>query len=445
MDREGMDYPLHLGVTEAGDGEDGRVKSMAGIATLLEDGLGDTLRVSLTEEPENEMPVGYRIARRYSGRVESPGHEDGAADWIAAHPTDAYRRRETAVIRAEGLGLGGGRPVRVWTRLPFAASAGLENLGWLRGYRRGPNEGLVRPEILFADVSTQKDVEGFRLFAEGAKTLKAASAARVRVGDASVISGLGADWICLEAEPGKGGQLAGAVAAVGRSGAGLLVELPDSSWEATRPLLGEVLDACARAGLKPALAIRGGNAGDSLRLYRALVASLAGGFVDAPVVLWLKTDETAEEAALSASTLFGAGLLDGVGDALALEAGSKVDAIGLAYTVLQSTGARISRTEFISCPSCGRTLFDLQEVTAAIKRRTGHLVGVKIAIMGCIVNGPGEMADADFGYVGGAPGMINLYVGKECVVRGIPMAEAETRLVELIKGAGRWTQPLEQV
>src|SRR6185295_9129192 len=147
---------------------------------------------------------------------------------------------------------------------------------------------------------------------------------------------------------------------------------------------------------------------------------------------------------ISASTVLGSLLCDGLGDAVMLESGAPgedPDLVALSFNILQAAQVRISKTEFISCPSCGRTLFDLQEVTARIKKRTGHLTGVKIAIMGCIVNGPGEMADADFGYVGGAPGKVNLYVGKECVEKNVPQAEADNRLIALLKSHGAWTDP----
>ena len=145
---------------------------------------------------------------------------------------------------------------------------------------------------------------------------------------------------------------------------------------------------------------------------------------------------------LEASFLTGGLLCDGVGDLVSIETEPEAArAAKLAYNVLQGAGARISKTEFVACPSCGRTLFDLQSTTQRIRSMTGHLKGVKIAIMGCIVNGPGEMADADFGYVGGAPGKINLYVGKDCVQHGIPQDDADSRLVELIRSHGKWTDP----
>ncbi len=191
------------------------------------------------------------------------------------------------------------------------------------------------------------------------------------------------------------------------------------------------------------LSVRGFQPSELLHLNRAVVAWMDARARRYPLLLAVDSDEPADEVMLTASTLFGALLLDGVGDAVLVESSTPgLDSVGLCYNILQATGVRITKTEFISCPSCGRTLFDLQEVTARIKGHTGHLVGVKIAIMGCIVNGPGEMADADFGYVGGAPGLINLYVGKDCVEKGIPMEKADRRLVELIKANGKWTEPM---
>jgi (E)-4-hydroxy-3-methylbut-2-enyl-diphosphate synthase len=182
--------------------------------------------------------------------------------------------------------------------------------------------------------------------------------------------------------------------------------------------------------------------------WRKLVESLRQHDVRAPV--WIRNTAATEvrhradflSRVLESSILSGSLLADGIGDAISIETESNiVRATRLAYNVLQGAGARISKTEFVACPSCGRTLFDLQSTTQRIRSQTGHLKGVKIAIMGCIVNGPGEMADADFGYVGGAPGKINLYVGKECVRYNIPATEADQRLIELIKDHGKWTNP----
>ena len=184
--------------------------------------------------------------------------------------------------------------------------------------------------------------------------------------------------------------------------------------------------------------LRGADVSDLIHEYRLLAAY----GLSSPILLRAPRENTPDEQVLRSATLIGGLLCDGVGDAVLIDADLSFErSVELLYNVLQGAGVRITKTEFVSCPSCGRTLFDLQTTTERIKARTGHLKGVKIAIMGCIVNGPGEMADADFGYVGGAPGMINLYVGKECVQKGIPMDTGDDALVELIKKNGKWVEP----
>jgi 4-hydroxy-3-methylbut-2-en-1-yl diphosphate synthase IspG/GcpE len=203
------------------------------------------------------------------------------------------------------------------------------------------------------------------------------------------------------------------------------------------------LEASARAGLDEILvSVESDRPVHTARLVAARLE--ARGASDVPIVLRhrRRADDSDETAVLRAAHVLGASLCDGIGDTTSLEGfGEPARAVDLAYRILQGARLRTSRTEFISCPSCGRTLFDLVETTERIKARTGHLVGVKIAIMGCIVNGPGEMADADFGYVGSGPGQVNLYVGKELVVRSVPDSTADDRLVELIREHGRWVDP----
>ncbi|HTB21153.1 MAG TPA: (E)-4-hydroxy-3-methylbut-2-enyl-diphosphate synthase [bacterium] len=460
MDAEGMDYPLHLGVTEAGDGEDGRVKSMAGIASLLEDGLGDTVRVSLTEDPEFEMPVAYRIARRYPAQpardrsfAEAGESVEGlGAAWAQAHPTDQFRRRLSApcgLAPKSSLALGSASLVRVFTVPPHAPAQWQANLDWLRGYKRGPNERMIRPEILLFSVTDAEGVEGVNRLVPEALELKVPCVARFDLADAAELgSGCRAQTIAVRLPSGAPGP--GARERFGRvlgqlrsSGQALLLELPQASWPDFLAALEPALAAVEESGpAEVALCVRGWDPSALIHLHRGLCSWADARGKIYPLLLAMDSEESAEELTLSASSLFGSLLLDGVGDGVLVETSAEgADTVGLSYTVLQSCGVRITKTDFVSCPSCGRTLFDLQEVTARIKKRTGHLVGVKIAIMGCIVNGPGEMADADFGYVGGAPDMINLYVGKDCVARGIPMAEADGRLVELIKANGKWTEP----
>lgn len=460
MDAEGFDQPLHLGVTEAGDGEDGRIKSMVGIATLLEDGLGDTVRVSLTEDPEREMPVAYRIGRRYPARpaasaafrgAEDPSRALGAA-WAAGHPLDRYERRDGGECKLAEMNLHKRSLVRVFTPAPHPAADWQANLAWLRGYQRGANERLIRPEIMLFSVTDGAGLDGVNRFVGPAWDLRVPTVARFDLADAAKMAAacrahmLGVRLPSGAPGPEARARLAGVLTTVQAAGQALLLELPQSRWSELQAALEPALEAVEAHGLQDVLlCLRGFDPSQLIHLHRGLVAWADARPRRYPLLLALDSEEGADEAMLSASTLFGSLLLDGVGDAVLVEGSDPgLDSVGLCYNILQATGVRITKTEFISCPSCGRTLFDLQEVTARIKARTGHLVGVKIAIMGCIVNGPGEMADADFGYVGGAPGLINLYVGKECVQKGIPMAEADDRLVGLIKEHGRWTEPGER-
>ncbi len=281
MDEEGLDpYPLHLGVTEAGLGEDGRIKSAVGIGALLDDGLGDTVRVSLTEDPEAEVPVAQRLVAPYN------------------------------------MGLVSGE-------------------AWASAPERNPAEQDLTPDV-------------------------------------SPLAKVDVPWY------------------------------------------------------------------DAVRAYRRLAATSG----HQPLHLQLEVEGDDLEVLLRTSTVFGSLLCDGIGDSVGLQAAqSEEDRSRLLFNVLQAAGVRITKTEFVSCPSCGRTLFDLQSTTERIASRTKHLKGVKIAIMGCVVNGPGEMADADFGYVGGSPGRVNLYVGKEVVEKGVPEADADERLIALIRSHGKWQDP----
>jgi 4-hydroxy-3-methylbut-2-en-1-yl diphosphate synthase IspG/GcpE len=310
---------------------------------------------------------------------------------------------------------------------------------------------MIRPEILLFSVTDAAGVEGVNRLAPEALELKVPCVARFDLAEAAdLAAACKAPMLGLRlpsGEPGSGARerLKKVLGTLKSSDQSLLLELPQASWTDLKAALEAALAAVEQAGLADVLlCVRGWDPSALIRLHRGLVAWADGRGRIYPLLLALDSDEVPEELTLSASTAFGSLLLDGVGDAVLVETSTEgVDSVGLSYTILQSCGVRITKTDFVSCPSCGRTLFDLQEVTARIKQRTGHLVGVKIAIMGCIVNGPGEMADADFGYVGGAPDMINLYVGKDCVVRGIPMAEADGRLVELIKANGKWSEPLQ--
>jgi len=346
----GWNYPIHLGVTEAGDGEDGRIKSAIGIGSLLADGIGDTIRVSLTEDSEHEIPVARAIAE-----IAVPGGwVAGMGDW----PFDpfSYARRASSPLEAGGVALGGGETVRVVVRQDT----------WDKLAHKIEALGDYKPEIVYEK------------------------------------SGV------VEIDP----RDTGAVAKLNSQVEPQFVSIPDGCplpVVAAYRLLASRLDARHPILLKDTF---GAGEGDFLRnLVRA-------------------------------SANIGSLLCDGIGDAVTVQGeGAPGQSLRIAYNILQAAGVRIFKTDYVACPSCGRTLFNLQETTARIKAATSHLKGVKIAIMGCIVNGPGEMADADFGYVGGAPGKVNLYVGKTAVKFNIPQAEAVDRLVDLIREHGRWVEP----
>lgn len=350
-------YPIHLGVTEAGEGEDGRIKSAIGIGSLLCDGLGDTIRVSLTEPPVAEIPVCHQLIRLVPEltRAEELDVDESQLPW----PFDpfSYRRRATPEIQLpSGIKCGGTQTVRV-----VVTRGDYEQLG-----QQSTRSDDVRPEAVYEELNVV-EVDPARPFAVAADTQL------VTVKDGVSLPSVAAFRL-----------LAARLQQMGRS----------------NPIL-----------LK-----------DTLR------AETAAGDSD--------------NALLRAATVLGALLADGIGDAVLVRAErGAAQRLQLAYNILQAAGCRSFKAEYVACPGCGRTLFDLQTVTARIKARTQHLKGVKIGIMGCIVNGPGEMADADFGYVGGAPGKVNLYVGKTPVQFNVPEAEAVDRLVDLIKQHGKWVKP----
>ena len=330
-------YPLHLGVTEAGDGEDGRIKSAVGIGSLLCDGLGDTIRVSLTEDSPKEIAVCNDLLAEIP---ELTSAEAPAFDLQASYDPFAYRRRTTPEIElAENIAAGADQPIRV-----VVTQSNWETIA----PKIRPFDD-VRPEAVYEDLNLL-EVDPRREFAVQC------DAQLTTVADG--------------------------------------VELP------------------------------------AIPAFRLLAAKIRRLGWDNPILLkdtLLPPDPPLHSriALLRSSTIIGSLLADGIGDAVMIRnEANPAASLRLAYNILQAAGCRSFKTDYVACPSCGRTLFDLQAVTAKIRRRTEHLKGVKIAVMGCIVNGPGEMADADFGYVGGAPGKINLYVGKKAVKFHIPEAEA---------------------
>ncbi len=352
MDREGMHYPLHLGVTEAGNDEDGRIKSAVGIGALLTDGIGDTIRVSLSEPPEAEIPVARELIDHIN-RTRAEEYAPMPADFEGTE-TDYFRR-----TRMVG-DIGGGRQPVV-----------------LAEYTNGeePDETL-RPDYL-------------RHLPDGTFT---STKDKRRTVPAPHFVELTPD------------------------------ELTDSRLEALN------------ADESSVIILRSVHT-DSVNETRAAILRLRAAACQAPVILRRDYHEAdLDRLRIAASADLGVLLIDGIADGLLLTQGghSTPDTDRLAFGILQATRRRMSRTEYISCPGCGRTLYDLHQTISRIKAATGHLRGVKIGIMGCIVNGPGEMADADYGYVGAGPGRVSLYRGKECVLRNIPESEAVDRLLELI-------------
>lgn len=343
MDREDMHYPLHLGVTEAGDGEDGRIKSAVGIGTLLAEGIGDTVRVSLSEEPELEIPVARKLVDYITARE---GHAPISGCFAKAYNRIAPERRPTNAVGSIG----------------------------------GQNVPVVATALSPADVAAIATKPDFFL--------------------------------------------------------------SDVNWKA--------VDASAKA--------EGFSDDDVLLLtshhanpvgeIEAFIHRLWDNGCKAPVVVRMRYDDADEEdVQVKAGADFGALLLNGLVDGIVLDAPNlpnNADAVAYSFGILQAARRRTTKTEYISCPSCGRTLYDLQHAVKEIKAATSHLKGLKIGIMGCIVNGPGEMADADYGYVGAAVGKVSLYKGKECVERNVPQDVALTHLIDLIKANGDWTEPKQQ-
>jgi (E)-4-hydroxy-3-methylbut-2-enyl-diphosphate synthase len=354
-------YPVHLGVTEAGDGEDGRIKSAIGIGSLLADGIGDTVRVSLTEDSVHEIPVAQALVAEYNRR---PPDLSWAHRSNRALPFDpfSFERRPAKQMEVNGTAVGGEETIRV----------------------------IVRQKTFDSIVHKLNKMGDFQ--PEG--ILESANLAAVDPNDAAAISAL------------------------------------NSSPETRFVTIKDDIDL-------PVVAA-----------YRLLAAALDPRH---PILLKDTFSPSSDpnrdflETLLESATNLGALLCDGIGDAILVQGEvAPGQSLRLGYNILQAAGARIFKTDYVACPSCGRTLFDLQKTTTRIRAATNHLKGVKIAIMGCIVNGPGEMADADFGYVGGAPGKVNLYVGKKPVKFNIPEAEAVDRLVDLIREHGRWIGPISQ-
>jgi (E)-4-hydroxy-3-methylbut-2-enyl-diphosphate synthase len=423
LDEEGLKpYPLHLGVTEAGEAEDGRIKSAVGIGTLLEDGLGDTIRVSLTEEPEFEIPVARALANRYQQRKAKPVIEPITNQLINPF---AYHRRESREVH----NIGGKNVPRV--------------MAWL------------------ADIPVKEK-----------KELKEIGHHYLPATDKWHLDDLGADFIYagkneipfMIANGSRVAYDAATWAKLGRpAGSHPVYQLSEWEEQAIAPhpelnflrLSDEELTLARAEKLKTAihlvLLLETTNEHAMPALRRAFLRLMEAGN-DLPVIISLAYETPDDsELQLFAATDAGGLLVDGLGDGIMVRriASGKKSAESLkicnqlSFGILQAARTRMSKTEYISCPSCGRTLFDLQETTAMIRKRTDHLKGIKIGIMGCIVNGPGEMADADYGYVGVGKDKIALYRGQQVIKKAVPSAEAVDELIGLIREDGNWLEPAE--
>jgi (E)-4-hydroxy-3-methylbut-2-enyl-diphosphate synthase len=450
MAREAMHYPLHLGVTEAGDGEDGRIKSAIGIGSLLLDGLGDTIRVSLTEDSVYEIPVARAIADKAMAlwKPETGNRKpDGQADGIDPYH---FTKRETATLTlAENCVVGPEQPPRVIVRAKLEELAKLpEKIGG-RKFADTPVEGLLVPIATAGDLAELCGVAATAPLPVSFLALDLAPALTPDLLQPLLALSRGRMMLVRAFAADDAERLTAFAELVRRHGHFLAAEIAPQDFTALAPTLRQLGDdrlLFTLSGFR--YPVSGIDRAHALGAYRQLAGQLRALGSRAPI--WIRStaatavrgDNTFLSKLLEASFLAGALLCDGLGDLVSIETeADPARATKLAYNVLQGAGARSSKTEFVACPSCGRTLFDLQVTTQRIRAQTGHLKGVKLAIMGCIVNGPGEMADADFGYVGGAPGKINLYVGKNCVQYNIPQAEADARLIALIKAHGKWVEP----
>ena len=392
-------YPVHLGVTEAGEGEDARIKSAIGIGSLLADGIGDTIRVSLTEDSPHEIPVAKALANLTS----HTGAETAATteDVDLSFDPFSFQRRASETIERDGVRIGGEEMIRVVVRQ--------ENFDKIA--HKIDKMGDYKPEVVYENAQIQE----------------------IDPGDKNAIAKLN-----QKTEPElvtvKGDVDLPVIAAFRLLAARLQPRHPILLKDTLRRSAANDEARMTNDETSPNDQMAKGKTDNSLRHSDFVIPSS----LDIGHSSFLDT-------LLKASTNIGSLLCDGIGDAVLVQGEEAPgQALRLSYNILQAAGSRIFKTDYVACPSCGRTLFNLQTTTAKIKAATSHLKGVKIAIMGCIVNGPGEMADADFGYVGGAPGKVNLYVGKSAVKFNIPEAEAVDRLKDLIREHGKWIEPASE-
>ena len=421
MNQNNMQYPLHLGVTEAGDGDDGRIKSALGIGALLEDGLGDTIRVSLTEDPEFEVPVAQRLANRYAQREQSSAIEP-ASQWMLQNPGKFYRyqKRESNLV----ANFGAHQVPRVIANFSKTAVTPQDLTGI--GYTYDAQTDKWNMSELGADYVYLGENQANFMLPVGLKAIYSHGTWQKCLDKSNAFPLFTADDFLVSS------VFSSSLNFVALTGADCL----------NQTLLQKIKQ---EANVVLILSASHPNMMCSLRNSLGLLSEQN---IKNPIVFGLSYEkelvqtEPLDLTMLYASTDAGSLLIDGFGDGIffieSLVPQKRLNDIS--FGILQAARTRISKTEYISCPSCGRTLFDLQETTALIRKRTDHLKGIKIAIMGCIVNGPGEMADADYGYVGSGPGKITLYKGKEVVKKSIQSENAVNELIELIRENGDWVE-----
>ena len=405
LSEEGADwnYPIHLGVTEAGEGEDARIKSAIGIGSLLADGIGDTIRVSLTEDSIHEIPVAKSLVDAVAAGVSpATSQRSEVSNQRAEISFDpfSYQRRTTKKLEREGVPVGGDELVRVVIRKKQHEKIA----------HKIDKMGDYKPEIVFENAHVieldPRDDEAVARVNDSAKTELV-----------TVMDGVDLPMIAA-------------------------FRLLAAKLQSRHPIL--LKDVLSRRAANDEAPMTNDEISSNAQMTKSSSDFVIPSSFNASPARTIRHSSFLHTL-LTASTNIGSLLCDGIGDAILVQGEEAPgQSLRLSYNILQAAGARIFKTDYVACPSCGRTLFNLQTTTARIKAATVHLKGVKIAIMGCIVNGPGEMADADFGYVGGAPGKVNLYVGKQAVKFNIPEAEAVDRLKDLIREHGKWAEPAAQ-
>lgn len=409
MIKLGWNYPLHLGVTEAGEGEDGRIKSAMGIGTLLLDGLGDTIRVSLTEDCWYEIDPCQRLINFAQQYEKKPGY--GLEQDFDLEVT----KRTISLPKNISMHRDGTVALKI-NQEQFEKETFFKDAGYDTEFNR-PKLRIDSPDLLICEEVVTDNLKNKidKLYEAGVTVLTKD------------------DIIPLNQAVIHDSAKKFSLMAPSKPKAVIVTHENQAEWENL-------------ASLKPAFVLLKPQVEDRFHYARAFLLWAKSIQLDIPVIVNMNYSCSEEDLVIHASTECGALLADSLAEGILIEGPYALETMRrLSFNILQAARMRTIKTDFISCPSCGRTLFNLQEVSARIRARTSHLPGVKIAIMGCIVNGPGEMADADFGYVGSKPGKIDLYVGKTCVEKNIDFSEADDRLVELLKTHGRWIEPAQEL